>query len=235
MARGRRASKEWAEPPKLEADTFRRFVRTVGTARSRLNDANMTHAGEWKKAEPLGIHPQAAKLFCRLDDMEDTKRKDFLRAFDTYREWADWAAQGDMFEEETEGTADAAAEPPEGDGEGAGDDTGREPSEPLPEREPLPDNVEVEADHGEDTSAEATEELANAGYTFADGRQAAIEGRAAEGNPHPETSPAYPIWARGHAQGLRDHEETSADETDSGVVPLNGGRRSRRASAEAVH
>jgi hypothetical protein len=234
MARGRRsrAAKAWGENAgSLTRDQFMTFHADVAEARQELDDAGTSHAGVWKKADPLGVHPKVAKVCFSIEKMEDTKRRDWLRAFDQYREWFGWNAQPDIFEQRVE----PAREPVSGErGKGDGDDdSAGQPAEPTPEREPLPDNVEVEADVGEETTAEATEELSGAGYTFAAGRQAALEGDAAETNPHPETSPSHPIWVRGHAQGLRDKEaaESGEAEADTDVVPLRG-RRSRRADAE---
>lgn len=237
MARGKstKAAGRRERAGRLDQDTFNHFGREVKAAKQELNDATMAHAGVWKNAEPRGIHPAAAKLYLKLDDMEDTKRADFLRAFDLYRRWADhWRVQADILEEEAS-TEAAAAERDERDQREAEeaplDFSEREPAEPQPIPEPAA--PEVEADLGEEGAAEATEELAAAGFIFADGRSAAIEGQDVDANPHPEGTAAHPIWARGHAQGTRDKAEAENPETDAGVVPLNG-RRSRRAAQEAA-
>lgn len=235
--KSKKAAAREAQARYLERDAFSRFVRDVGAAKQELNDAGTAHASAWKKADPLGIHPEAAKLYCRLDRMEDTKRTDFLRSFDRYRGWAEhWAVQADLLEQEPAGTAEhdehEQGEERDQQEDDAHDLTERESveAEMAPVAEAAP---EVEADVGEDGAAEATEELANAGYTFAAGKEAALEGQPAEANPHPETSPSHPIWARGHAQGLREKEEGTETEAETAVVPLNG-RRSRGAAHEAA-
>jgi hypothetical protein len=234
MAKGKKAaSREMGR--QLDQSTFFRFISGVKTVKQDLDDAAMAHAAEWKKAEPLGIHSAAAKLFAQLDRMEDLKRADFLRAFDRYRNWAAWNAQSDLLETtETAaevGSADRDYEDEERADHADADASEHTEREPAAVQEPL---AEVEADLGEDTAAEATEELAGAGFVFADGKEAALSGQAVETNPHSEGSPSHSIWTRGHAQGLRDKDAAAEAEAQSSVVPLTGGRRSRRADAEAA-
>jgi hypothetical protein len=216
----------------LDSRTFHRFIGDVAALKQELDDAGTAHASGWKKADPLGIHPEAAKLYCRLDKMEDTKRADFLRAFDRYREWSDWAIQPDMFDDESV-MAGAMAREADGDGtDEAPERSERAPAEPGP----LPvteEALKVDADLGEETAVEATEELAGAGFIFADGKQAALDGREAEVNPHAEGATAHSIWARGHARGVADKAEAESGETEADVVPLSQRRRSRRAEQEA--
>lgn len=214
----------------LDRETFYTFIGDVARAKQRLDDANMSHAGIWKKAEPYGVHSQAAKLFCRLNRMEDTKRADLLRAFDTYRSWAEhWAVQADLLAEDGAEDGDDLQDDA---GEQAGDDRGDD-RDPTPiDREPAllaeseEGTPEVEAEIGEESVTEATEELAGAGYTFAAGRYAALTGEDAETNPHPEGSLPHSIWSRGYAAGV-----LLKDGGDEPAAPPSNGRR-RRAAAE---
>lgn len=238
MARGRKSrASEWSQPPKLQPDTFHRFIRTVSAAKQKLSDANMAHAGEWKKAEPLGIHPQAAKLYCRLDDMEETKRRDFLRAFDQYREWADWRAQPDMFDDQP----DAGDRPPVELVEAPliGEDEREDADRTEAERPATAEDAaagDVEADGVEDEAA--ADQLAGAGFVFADGKAAALDGRPVDDNPHPADAPTHSIWSRGHAQGLRDKEageraEAAVSTSDDEATPPTRRRGRPRAESEA--
>jgi hypothetical protein len=227
----------------LDPRTFQTFVAEAASAKQELDDANMAHAGAWKKADALGIHAQAAKLYCRLDKMEATKRADFLRAFDQYREWAGhWVAQPDMLEDDGAAETAGAAGPDdqvdeERDEGGAAETPIGEPAretEPLAAAEPIAAEPEA-ADWGEDRAAEASAELETAGYTFAAGKQAGHDGAEAGANPHPETSPSHPIWLRGHAQGVKEREEaaaapaTDADQDEARNEAASNGRRRRRA------
>lgn len=228
MPRRKRSSETLAKP--LDRDTFFHFVGHVNAAKQKLDDAAMAHAGEWKKADPYGIHAQAAKLFCRLDKMEELKRGDFLRAFDKYRDWSDWDAQADLVDAVEEDIE--AQERAEREGDDENDESGepsREPATIAADKEsPVP---EVEADEGVDSAAEVTEELARAGFLFADGKSAALNGEALETNPHPQDGTAHGIWSRGHAQGLREIAEREAATEAAEAAPVNG-RRGRARTAE---
>lgn len=238
MARGRRGAQS-SGPRQLDRDTFMRFIGDAAAAKQELDDAATAHAGVWKKTETYGIHKEAAKLFAKLDRMEDTKRADYLRAFDLYRGWAPWSAQPDMFEDQP---ATPGAAQREDDRDGIGEAEVVEPAlteyldrvaEPTERETP----VEVEAEGAEDEGElQPTEDLTGAGYVFADGKQAALEGRPADTNPHAEASAAHPIWARGHAQGTREREEAYTEtEAEAEVVPLKGGRRRAHEAAASVH
>lgn len=226
MARGRRPST--GEPRQLDKDVFFGFVRRVKGLKQEVSDANMAHAGQWQKAEGLGIHLQAGKLFVRLDDMEATKRSAFLRAFDEMRRWSDWDSQADLFEAAAEAGPDPQDVPLE-ERPLVGDD------ERAPQGEADPSIAEVEAEGAEDgeQEAEATEELAGAGFIFAEGKQAGMAGQSPDANPNPEGSAAYRAWANGHAQGVRD-AETPEEEPAAAPAPARG-RRARQAEVAAVH
>lgn len=230
MARGRssKASKAWSNGPmKLTADVFHGFLRAVAATKQKCDDANMANAGQWKKAEPQGIHPAAAKVIAKLDGMEDTKRADFLRSFDHMRSLMPWTAQADIFETEQTAAGDPDHRDDDGEGRDAEDPAEREPADALvaEEREPV---AEVEADVGEEIPTEVTEELERVPGEFAAGRKAAGDGQPAEANPHPEGGVLHTNWARGHKLGpIEEEAETS-------VVPLNERRRGRRAAAETA-
>src|SRR4051812_26189062 len=101
MAKSSKAEQRRQRAHGLDRDTYMDFMAGVAEKKQELDDAQTSHAGAWKKAEPLGVHPDVAKLFGKLDRMEDTKRNDYLRAFDTYRPWYEhWHAQPDMFEQQ---------------------------------------------------------------------------------------------------------------------------------------
>lgn len=243
MAKGDKAKQRQQRSRGLERDKFDGFINSVASARQKLTDANMAHAGEWKNADALGIHRQAAKLYLHIDTMGDTKRADFLRNFDRYRKWSDWDDQPDMLDQADEAESTTEREqPPLVAMPGIGDDE-REPSEPAPldfedkppvESPPKLEEPEVEADPVDETAAQVTEEMAGAGFTFADGKDAAIKGRPADSNPHIGGSPSHSIWVRGYEQGVRDRDGDSGPQDDGGdnVEPIGTGRRARR-GAEA--
>lgn len=214
----------------VERDAFIGFLGDIREAKQTLDDANMAHAGIWKRAEPLGIHPQAAKLTARIDAMEARKRGEFLRAFDLYRGWLDWDAQPDLFQDgmmagEISADTRDAAELVEAPPDDAVVSEYRGPVDPAQVEE-------VEADFGDDAPAVADEDLATAGHVFAAGRQvgaAGADGADGADNPHPEDTPSHVIWARGHAQGLRDAAAIVEDE------PADVAPRHRRRAADVVH
>lgn len=252
MARGRRRSSKAedkaARARQLDSGTFHNFITDISAAKQELDDANMAHAGAFKKADALGIHGQAAKLYLRLDKMETTKRTDFLRSFDQYREWAEhWTEQPDILDEDAAGEAAAAATKAETEG-----DIAREPPA-ADETSGVAAAAEAdvaadkpEADWGdEQPTVEATADLDTAGFTFSAGRTAGLEGKQPTDNPHPMTSPSGPIWERGRMQGAKDkaeadaaaeHAETEdpAAEPEPEPEPTNAKRRSRAKHSENV-
>lgn len=168
--------------------------------------------------------------FVRQINMEAMKRNDFLRAFDEMRRWSDWASQPDMFAE-----ADEAHEASAGDGDG--DDAGgaAETEHDIVddgEREPVASELEADGQEDGEAEAEVTEELAGAGFIFAEGKEAPLAGRPAEDNPHPQDTAAHPIWARGHAQGTQDKEAES--EAVEATAPARGRRARQPDEAAAV-
>lgn len=235
MARGRqsRAAVAWGGGT-VSKEMFNRFMAGVAATKQDCDDANMANAAEWKKADQNGINKWAAKVVQKLDKMESTKRDAAWRALKLYGGYRGHFDQADLFEEPTEPAAATAAQPDlvEADAEEREPAEPREPAEATarPEPEPVP---EVEADEGEETTAEATEELAGAGFTFAAGKQAAMQGEPADTNPHPDNTPSHPIWARGHAQGLKEAADPVAEGEGETVVPMAPrGRRGRAAVPE---
>ncbi|AIB11800.1 hypothetical protein ABAZ39_07270 [Azospirillum argentinense] len=217
----------------LTSEQFFGFVDDVKEARQELDDANTAHATTHKKADGLGIHPQAVKLYLRLDKMEDTKRNDFLRAFDQYRGWAGhWSAQADLYEqpgadatplEEAMNATDrdSSDEPkPLGDIV-AGIVADAKPAYDVASPSDLPgaEPADEQADWGDEGSDETNAELENAGFTFAEGRKAGQQGAEADANPHPAASPSHAIWERGRVQGAADEpaeDEATDREADEG-------------------
>lgn len=244
MAKGKAAQREQARHH-LTKDKFEGFTRNIKRLKQELADSTTAHAAAWKDADPMGIHPKAAKLFLDLDRMEDTKREDFLRSFDRYRAWAGWGAQPDMFEQPEEPADEplpfqAAAPPtPEHDTEGLGEGAGEESGDLIDEVEEVEAaETGVDADGEEDEGdTEVTEDPMQGPKEFEAGREAAKSGAEAEENPHPAGTSLSLAWANGHKQGLRDKafEEEAAAEEDRGaeVVPMTRGRsRGRRTAAE---
>lgn len=246
MARGKanKADQRRQKAHGLDRETFEGFIATVKDARQELDDANMAHAGAWKKADALGIHPGAAKLFCKLDKMEDAKRSDFLRSFDHYRKWVDWDAQPDLWDDQPANAPPATDAEQDDGGDADEHEPGLDLTESTPRKPtPLPDTDTVlqeqeEEDPVDDTPAEATEELTNGGYTFAAGRSTAMSGNGADFNPHPKGTPSHDMWARGHAQGLADKaaedEAGEQDDDSADEAPSTRRGRSRRASAASA-
>jgi len=218
----------------VSQEVFNGFIASVASTKQDVDDATTANAGAWKKADTLGIHPEAAKLYLRLDRMEDLKRADFLRSFDIYRGWADWSAQVDMFEQQ-EDRDPAPSAPPlrlvdaESGEPIEGGETGGE-SGPIVTSEELLEQQKLDADVGEENPIQSTEDLENAGYTFGAGKQAAIEGEPVEANPHPEHSPSHALWARGHAVGMALPAEEEAEKEPA--PPTGRGRR--RGAAESL-
>lgn len=268
MARGRRSSSKPSKAEQLrerakglQAEQFLSFLDEVSTLRQDLADANTEHAGAWKKADALGIHPRAAKQIARLDKMDAVKRADELRSFDQMRRWMAerWGAQPDLYEQEQPATpleeaidrTSSTGDEPQALGnvvrlvvEGV-EDAGAEPK-PLYDVASPPDlpgqQTEgagvPEADWGEDGADAASPELDNAGYTFANGRTAGRQGHGAEMNPHAETSPSHAIWERGRVQGAKDGdgdddllEAVSGDPEPAEEPKPRSRRRSRNTDA----
>lgn len=248
MAKGKKAEQRRQKARGLDRETYMGFMADVAEKKQELDDTKMSHAGAWKKAEALGIHPDVAKLFAKLDRYEPTKLADWLRSFDKYRPWyEDWTAQPDLWDDQPTESAGAEQEDREdGDGDEPGLDLDQRETAAAGDPEPPPDTEAVlreqeEADPVDETPAEATEELAGAGYTFEAGRGNALAGNGAELNPHPASSPSRDIWARGHAQGLKDkaaaESEAESQEGAADTVTQISTRRGRRAAAEpaSVH
>ena len=271
MARGRRSS--GSKPSKaeqlrerargLQPNQFFDFLDEVSTKRQDLADANTEHASAWKKADALGIHPRAAKQIARLDKMDAVKRADELRSFDQMRAWMAerWGGQPDIFEQPATPLEEAIERTGSGDEpqalgdvvrqlvEGADEDAGPKPLYDVASPPDLPGQQHEaagapEADWGEDGDADASPELDNAGYTFANGRTAGRHGHGAEMNPHAVTSPSHAIWERGRLQGAKDGHgdddlmEAVSDDPPAEEPKTRGRRRSRgtdAAGAAAVH
>lgn len=267
MARGRRSS--GSKPSKaeqlrerargLQPNQFFDFLDEVSTKRQDLADANTEHASAWKKADALGIHPRAAKQIARLDKMDAVKRADELRSFDQMRAWMAerWGGQPDIFEQPATPLEEAiersgSSDEPQALGdvvrqlvEGADEDAGPKPLYDVASPPDLPGQQNEaagapEADWGEDGDADASPELDNAGYTFANGRTAGRQGHGAEMNPHLEISPSHAIWERGRVQGTKDGDgdddllEAVSDDPPEEEPKTRSRRRSRGADAAAA-
>lgn len=236
----------------LTSEQFFGFVDDVKEARQELDDANTAHATTHKKADGLGIHPQAVKLYLRLDKMEDTKRNDFLRAFDQYRGWADhWHAQADLYEQPGADATpleeainatdrDSSDEPkPLGDIV-AGIVADAKPAYDVASPPDLPgaETADEQADWGEEGADETNAELENAGFTFAEGRKAGQQGAEADANPHPAASPSHAIWERGRVQGAADEpaedQDETADDADQHEVAPARAASAKRSPAEKL-
>jgi hypothetical protein len=228
MAKGKqsKADERRARAAGLTRNEFIEFVTEAKAARQELDDASMAHAGVFKRGDGLGVHTQAAKLYLQLDRMEDTKRQDFLRAFDQYREWSNWDAQGDLLEQAVEVAEQAIANAP-GEGEG-------EAEEQVPEQQPEPAEAAApaepavagapEADWGELTT-DGQPELERAGFVYAEGQRAGAERLGPDDNPHPKMSALHAVWERGRVNPTPVAEED--------VEELSPRRGRRRAAATA--
>lgn len=60
---------------------------------------------------------------------------------------------------------------------------------------------------GTDRSAGSDDEMDGAGFTFAAGRQAAIDGEDRGANPHPETVASHGLWDKGWVRGNDERDE----------------------------
>lgn len=76
-----------------DKDTFLRFLRGVSETKQDLADAQTTNASEWKRAEQLSINKAAAKQIISLNNMDESKREDFLRSFWMYCAYMNWYPQ----------------------------------------------------------------------------------------------------------------------------------------------
>lgn len=210
MAKQSKADTIRARSGALSESTFFGFLKAVKKTAQELADAGMTHAGEFKKADALGIHRDAIKLAIRFDKMEDTKRDDILRSFDRYRAWLGWDSQRDLVDLIE---ADAADEGDDGEGETEGAaPQGETESEAGPgeldfsaeDPAPKPEVIETAAaDWGEEglIPHNAAEIAQNAAQAFSAGEDAGKDGDGAASNPHPTEHPFHLAWERGRKNG----------------------------------
>jgi hypothetical protein len=225
------ATKRATAADNLTEDQFLDFLDDVANAKQAIDDANMSNANAWKKADKLGIHSQAAKLVQRLRKMEPLKRADFLRSFDKYRPWAGLDEQPDMLdrlvEQDNEPAAPVAAAPasePEAEAEddAAGDGTAAAPRGDG-EKEDKP-----ATDWGAGLADASDAELEDAGHIFNSGLEAGRGEHGPEKNPHADGSTKALMWERGRAKGAAEAAAGGAT-----VVPLDqAGKRGRRANGK---
>lgn len=230
-SRSKKAEDRKARASRLTAKQFKSFIGSVGELRQDLDDASMAHAAEFKKADSLGIHKAASALVMKLDKMEAAKRADFLRSFDTYRDWMEeWDAQADLLEQDDESSGEDEG------GEGGGYcDTSNPPPIGEPTRaEPEAPVQQVDADQGEETGSGPVEDLEKAGYIFATGKAAGLAGEDLEaGAPDQKQQPAaYASYSRGHALGVQQRENPPAADDDE--VPKKKGSRRRKKPDEGA-
>lgn len=233
-SRSKKAEERKARASRLTVQQFKSFLGSVGELRQDLDDAAMAHAAEFKKADSLGIHKAASALVMKLDKMEPAKRADFLRSFDQYRDWMEeWDAQPDLLEQNDEDDESAGDEA--GEEDGAGEDGGYgDAGDPPPITEPTPRAeadapVLVDADQGDTLNAPIVQ-LEDAGYIFATGKEAGLEGKQATDNPHRETDAAYAVWERGRALGAQHRDNPPVD--DEPPAATNKGSRRRKKPEE---
>jgi hypothetical protein len=236
MAKGK--SKKAAErariASRLTPEMFKKFLVEVADKRQDLDDAAMAHAAEFKHADSLGIHRGAAKLTIQLDRYEPAKRADFLRSFDQMRDWMEhWDAQPDLLEQETESDGEDGGDGDlESEGaifEGAGDGSGYGETTTAETTDAAEETIVVDADPGEDDALVVDEPLDEAGYTFACGKKAGLEGKQPEDNPETDKRlKAHNIWERGRALGERLLAHPEEAELAEGPKP-----RARRKPAVA--
>lgn len=95
---------------------LQRHSATISRLRQVLDDASTAHASAWNDAEEDGTHGPALKLLLRLQGMDISKARDFLRAFDSYRGALGFNDQLDMFEQqEAEGANESSVQAAEDD------------------------------------------------------------------------------------------------------------------------
>jgi hypothetical protein len=230
---------------RLTRDQYMDFTANSAALRAELDEASTAHAGYFKRGDSIGVHLEAAKLSMKLDKMEPTKRADFLRAFDLYREWyEEWTVQGDLLDTADEDAGDygQAQDYAAGADETAEADAAEAavaPAEAGEVNAPEPVVGTVEADFGDDKPLTPPAELEGAGYTFETGVAAGRDGAPLESNPHIVTHPSHLIWARGHAKGVKDAaaQENAVDADAPGVEQEEAapkGRRKPRGSQETA-
>lgn len=228
-SRSKKAEDRKARASRLTAKQFKSFIGSVGELRQDLDDASMAHAAEFKKADSLGIHKAASALVMKLDKMEAAKRADFLRSFDTYRDWMEeWDAQADLLEQDDESSGEDGGE--DGEGGGYGDASNPPPVGEPTRAEPEAPVQQVDADQGDNLN-QTVVQLEDAGYIFATGKAAGLEGKEPGDNPHQETQPAFAVWERGRALGA-EHRENPPVEAEE-PAPKKGARRRKKADEGA--
>lgn len=240
MPRGKKTEDRAPPQTGVSKRVFLSFLHEIKDLKQTLSDANTKHAQEWKQADKLGINAHTAKMIARWDKMEEAKRLDELRSLFKYIPWMGWGVQGAMFDSKLTAALNPSSDDDDGESGAGGDQEGETEVAELPlqmiETRELPSaeralqEQEEREEPVDDAPAQHTEELANGGFTFAAGREAAERGEVADACPHPEGAPSHTLWMNGHARGLADK---AAPETN--VVPLDEGNkrgRGRRAPTE---
>lgn len=195
-----------------------RQLTDIGASKAKVDDANMAHAGLFKKFETIGIHTKAFKAILRLYRMEPSARADELRAFDQYRSLiTEFDDQPDLLEEPT---VIVASEPV-----GAGDvldvvsDIIREAVSVQ-----IGDKTEAEPKTNYEPAVNLDgDDFDQAGHVFNAGKTAGATGVDASENPYAEDTPSFPVWATGHAAGVKQRAAASAgpvvDEAPAAAKP----------------
>lgn len=185
----------------VTATKFDRIVNDLRSTMQRAADATTENASEWKAAKDAGVNNKALKTCLSLDRMSDDKRRDFLRAFDAYRNhyFTHWDNQPDMLDaeaapEEAESQVDTADSVEQIEGEG---------EQPLAAQAPDEAKTDIPAaDWGDDKAVEGS--ATGAVAAFNDGKSSGRRGEPEEGNPHGPRTAVGKSWRKGWQVGAAE-------------------------------
>lgn len=71
----------------------------IAGKKNRLSTINGEISGLWDTVEKKGVNTQGAKIFLRLDGMDEADRNDVLRTVQAMADEAGWNKQGDMIDQ----------------------------------------------------------------------------------------------------------------------------------------
>ncbi len=239
-------------PVTLDREAFIRFLTDASAAAQKVADANNVNMQTWKRTDALNIHRQAAKDILRLSKMDASKRDDYFRAFDRYREMASLdARQADMLDADmdhpeilssarNDGAAAFTRQVPLASNPGgtparaAAWESGWKEAAALAKHQKVKDGVTTPAPAAEpeEVFTESKDDLdGDQDRNFGDdeaygaGKRAGLAGKSMSTNPNSVGRAAYAAFNSGWMKG---QEELAAQITKNG-----SGRQGRQAKADA--
>jgi hypothetical protein len=218
-ADGAAASGAPPPPVTVDNDAFLRFLGDASAAAQGVSDANNRNMEVWKRTDAMNIHRAAAKDTLRLSKMDPSKRADYLRAFDRYREMAGLDARQqdlldpDMDHPEILAKARTAGAEAFRVGHPIDSNPGGTPARAASWESGFKEAAEIakhaKAPVGTDAKEPAkvfgdgddADDDFGADEVFGAGKRAGLAGKNASTNPNPEGSPAFRKWYDGWQAG----------------------------------